>query len=99
LPQPRRRNPSPLVLAGGASAFLAVVVGAWWLTSRASADARKARRLSPLATFKPQKPNLQQMTAASTGIRPYRSSTSVPDTSNEETSTSGSLAIRRGATA
>jgi len=98
LPQPRRRNPSPLVLAGGASAFLAVVVGAWWWASRASADARKARRLAPLAAFKPQKPNVQQMTAASTGIRPYRSSTAVPDTSDEETSISGGLAIRRGAT-
>ena len=98
MPQPRRRNPSPLVLAGGASAFLAVVVGAWWWTRRSSTDARKERLLAPLATFKPQKPNLQQMAAAATGIHPYRSSTSVPDTSDEETSTSGGFAIRRGAT-
>ena len=100
MPQPRRRNPSPLVLAGGASAFLAVVFGAWWWTHRASSGAGKASRLAPLATFKPQKPNLQQMSAAgSSGIRPYRSSTVARDDSDEETSTGGGLAIRRGATA
>lgn len=108
MPRPRRRNPSPLVLAGGVSAFLAVTVGAWLLAKRSAEQqaaledeaARKERMLSPLKDFSLQKPNVQQMAAlASSGIHPFRSGTVARDDSDAETSTSGGLSFRRGATA
>lgn len=107
MPRPRRRNPSPLVLAGGVSAFLAVTVGAWLLAKKHAGEqaaledeaARKERMLSPLKDFSLQKPNVQQMAAlASSGIRPFRDS-APSAASDEETSTSGGLSFRRGATA
>ena len=107
MPRTRRRNPSPLLLAGGASAFLAMAVGAWMFGKKAALAqaavedeaARKARLLAPFANFSAQKPNLQQMAAlASSGIRPFRSDTGASASSDEETSTSGGLSFRRGAT-
>lgn len=108
MPRTRRRNPSPLVLAGSASAFLAVAVGAWLLAKKHAGQqaaledeaARKERLLAPLKSFAAQKPNVQQMAAlASSGIHPYRSGTVARDDSDEETSTGGGLSFRRGATA
>ena len=109
MPRTRRRNPSPLVLAGSASAFLAVAVGAWLLAKKHAGQqaaledeaARKERLLAPLKSFTAQKPNVQQMAAlASSGIHPYRDRAASGSTSSdEETSTSGGLSFRRGATA
>ena len=108
MPRPLRRNPSPLLLAGGASAFLAVAVGAWMFGKKAALAqaavedeaARKARLVAPLANFSAQRPNVQQMAAlASSGIQPFRSGTVARADSDQETSTSGGLSFRRDATA
>lgn len=95
MPRPRRRNPSPLVLAGGASALLAVAVGAWLLAKKRAgeqaqqeqADYRKQRFVGSLQNVA----SMGVKQAAASTLQPFRADDTSTSTS---TDTSGVRGLR-----